>query len=149
MLFISICLQGQEQTPSEKDSSSKLELSEATLKILEAHAAENSLESPKPQVPDEGAMSTPKKKKIQTGGLFKEWFAPFEKKSSQADQSQNSSSKGKRKPIWSWFDPTAPVSKTELEEVPLTWDGKRRIPQRFGNRERQEPEGWTLFFIRY
>ena len=142
-LLCGMFLHGQEQQKTEP------QLSEATLKILEAQAQETILETPETQVPDETLLSTEKKKKIETGGLLKEWFAPFEKKSTNANQPQQPAGKVKRKPLWSWFDPTAPMSKSELQVEPVDWKGKRRIPQRFGNREKQEPEGWTFFFLRY
>lgn len=142
-LLCGMILQGQEQAKEEP------QLSAATLKILEAQAQQTILEAPKAQVPDETLLSTEKQKKIETGGLLKEWFAPFEKKSGDSDLLQPPNVKVKRKPLWSWIDPTAPMSKSELQAEPVDWRGKRRIPQGFGNREKQEPAGWTFFFLRY
>lgn len=142
-LLCGLILHGQEQPKEEP------QLSETTLKILEAQAQQTTIEAPKANVPDETLLSTDKKKKIETGGLLKEWFAPFENKSTNADESQKSAIKLKRKPLWTWFDPTAPMTKSELQAEPVDWRGSRKIPQRFGNRERQEPEGWTFFFIKY
>ncbi|MBT7875674.1 MAG: hypothetical protein HN758_14675 [Verrucomicrobia bacterium] len=136
-------LHGQEQ------SKSKPQLSKATLEILEAQVGQAILEAPEAQVSEETLLNREKKKKIETGGLLKEWFAPFEKKHTNHDQPQKPAGRVKRKPLWSWFNPTAPMSKSELQAEPIDWKGSRKTPQRFGNREKQEPEGWAFFFLRY
>lgn len=134
---------------AQEQSKSKPKLSKATLEVLEAQAEKVILEAPEAQVSEETLLNSEKKKKIETGGLLKEWFAPFEKKQSNYDQPQKPAGRVKRKPLWSWFNPTAPMSKSELEAEPIDWKGSRKIPQRFGNREKQEPEGWAFFFLRY
>ena len=136
-------LHGQEQ------SKSKPQLSKATLEILEAQVGQAILEAPEAQVSEETLLKREKKKKIETGGLLKEWFAPFEKRQTNHDQPQKPAGRVKRKPLWSWFNPTAPMSKSELQAEPIDWKGSRKTPQRFGNREKQEPEGWAFFFLRY
>ena len=139
-------LHGQEEPKTE--SSTQPQLSETTLKILEAQS-QSTFEAPNTQVPDETRLNKAKRLKVETGGLLKEWFAPFEKKSESEDSGQGSTPKPKRQALWKWFDPTAPMSSAELQAKPVQWNGKRNIPQRFGNQERQEPQGWTLFFLRY
>jgi len=134
---------------AQEQPKTKPKLSKATLEILEAQVGQAILEAPEAQVSEATLLNSEKKKKVETGGLLKEWFAPFEKKQINQDQPQKPAGRVKRKPLWSWFNPTAPMSKSELQAEPIDWKGSRKIPQRFGNREKQEPEGWAFFFLKY
>lgn len=123
-------------------------LSETTLKILEAQA-QSSLQSITPDTLEESQLRTKKPRKLETGGLLKEWFAPFERKKKEGDENPESDSTKKRPPIWKWFDPTAPLTETEMKAKPVDWRGSRTIPQSFGSPQNTNPEGLKLFFIRY
>lgn len=122
------------------------ELSETTLKILEAHA-QASLQSPVSKTPEESQLTGKKPRKMETGGLLKEWFAPFERKKKEEDQTADSKKAGT--PLWKWFDPTAPLTEAELKAKPIDWKGRRTLPQSFGSPQKTDPEGLKLFFIRY
>jgi len=141
-------LHAQEADATSKQTSPAL--SETTLQILEAQAQAN-LESPSIKTPDESRLTGNEPRKMETGGLLKEWFAPLErKKNSENDQADGETSrKSKRKPFWKWFDPTAPLTKEELNAKPIDWKGQRIAPQSFGSPQKTDPEGLKLFFIRY
>ncbi|XOV73778.1 MAG: hypothetical protein ACFHW5_11550 [Verrucomicrobiota bacterium] len=123
-------------------------LSETTLKILEAQT-QATMQSPEIKTPEESQLTTKKPRKLETGGLLKEWLAPFERKKMDGQDSRESDSKGHRIPIWKWFDPTAPLSDPELKAKPIDWKGRRTVPQSFGSPQKTDPEGLKLFFIRY
>jgi len=142
-----LSLHGQEKEAESAQASSQPKLSETTMRILEAQALD-SLSTPKPKVPEESQVQSTKKPKRETGGLIKEWLAPFEQKK-EDEGSKTRSKKKPRKPLWTWFDPTAPLSDSEKRSKPRRWDGRRRTPQAFGSPTLTEPEGFTLFFIRY
>ena len=139
-------LVGQETDTKPKASSPAL--SETTLQILEAQT-QSSLQSPSVKTPEESQLTGKKPRKLETGGLLKEWLAPFERKKKAGDQNQASDSQRKRTPIWKWFDPTTPLSEAELKTKPIDWRGRRTIPQSFGSPQKTDPEGLKLFYIRY
>ena len=141
-------LRAQEADATSKKTSPAL--SETTLQILEAQAQAN-LESPSIKTPDESRLTDKEPRKMETGGLLKEWFAPFErrKKSENDLADEGTSRKSKRKPIWKWFDPTAPLTEEELNAKPVDWKGRRIAPQSFGSPQKTDPEGLKLLFVRY
>ena len=75
-LLSGMLLHGQDETDGAPQPE-KPQLSETTLKILEAQA-QATFDAPTNQVPDESTLTNKKKPKIETGGLIKDWFAPFE-----------------------------------------------------------------------
>ena len=139
-------LLGQETDATPKVSSPAL--SETTRQILEAQA-QSSMQSPTIKTPEESQLIGKKPRKLETGGLLKEWLAPFERKEKEGEENQSSDSQKKRTPIWKWFDPTTPLTESELKAKPIDWRGRRTIPQSFGSPQKTDPEGLKLFFIRY
>lgn len=107
------------------------------------------MQSPEIKTPEESQLTTKKPRKLETGGLLKEWLAPFERKKMDGQDSRESDSKRHRIPIWKWFDPTAPLTDPELKAKPIDWKGRRTVPQSFGSPQKTDPEGLKLFFIRY
>lgn len=147
MVLLSCSIMLSQESQAKKEASAPV-LSETTLKILEAQA-QATIESPSTQAPQESQLITKEPRKLETGGLLKEWFAPFERKRRAEQKTKDSSPKTKRTPIWKWFDPTAPLTDAELKAKPIDWRGQRVVPQSFGSPQKTDPEGLKLFFIRY
>ena len=147
MALLSCSVMLSQESQPKKETSAPV-LSETTLKILEAQA-QATIESPSIKTPEESELTTKEPRKLETGGLLKEWFAPFERKRKAEQKTMGSSSKTKRNAIWKWFDPTAPLTESELKAKPVDWRGQRVVPQSFGSPQKTNPEGLKIFFIRY